>query len=173
MGFFFGRKNSPAQSGWYRGWAFKETGLRDEKGGMKAKLIFFSVFFLVLLSSLAPLSVGFLAPTNPPWHATYDLRASTICMAVNSSGWFNVSRAANFGVVSYDWSNAKAQWVNARPMDWEQRLLAQATATKLAAPQARVFVYRNLVKALPWFSSVRTILTDPQYEGVFLKFRPL
>jgi len=35
-----------------------------------------------------------------------------------------------------------------------------------------VWVYRNLVKALPWFSSVRTKITDPAYSGWFLKFKP-
>eukprot|EP01103_Thecamoeba_quadrilineata_P004919 TRINITY_DN14791_c0_g1_i1.p1 TRINITY_DN14791_c0_g1~~TRINITY_DN14791_c0_g1_i1.p1 ORF type:complete len:454 (+),score=61.54 TRINITY_DN14791_c0_g1_i1:37-1398(+) len=113
---------------------------------------------------------GFLAPTNPPWPGTYRLKDSTICMAVNSSGYFNISRATQFDVVSYDWSNAKAQWVNVRPMDCEQRLLYQAEATKLHSPKTHVFVYRNLVKALPWFSSVRNILDDPQYSGFFLKF---
>ena len=32
--------------------------------------------------------------------------------------------------------------------------------------------YRNLVKALPWYTSVREKLTDPQYSGWFLKFKP-
>lgn len=34
----------------------------------------------------------------------------------------------------------------------------------------QVFVYRNLVKALNWFSSVRLILDDPAYSGFFLRF---
>lgn len=37
---------------------------------------------------------------------------------------------------------------------------------------AIVFVYRNLVKALPWYSSVRNKLLDPAYAGWFLKFSP-
>ena len=31
---------------------------------------------------------------------------------------------------------------------------------------------RNLVKALPWYSSVRVKLADPQYSGFFLRFDP-
>ena len=31
-------------------------------------------------------------------------------------------------------------------------------------------MYRNLVKALPWFSSVREKLLDPAYAGFFLRF---
>ena len=33
-------------------------------------------------------------------------------------------------------------------------------------------MYRNIVKALPWFTSVREKLTDPAYSGWFLKFDP-
>eukprot|EP01119_Soliformovum_irregulare_P015421 TRINITY_DN433_c0_g1_i3.p1 TRINITY_DN433_c0_g1~~TRINITY_DN433_c0_g1_i3.p1 ORF type:complete len:443 (-),score=85.63 TRINITY_DN433_c0_g1_i3:44-1180(-) len=72
--------------------------------------------------------------------------------------------------MSYDWSNEKAQWANARPMDCEERLAAQAERTyKYGGPHQ--FVYRNLVKALPWYSSVRKILENPAYEGFFLKFK--
>lgn len=35
---------------------------------------------------------------------------------------------------------------------------------------AQVFVYRNVVKALNWFSSVRVLLDDPAYAGFFLRF---
>lgn len=34
----------------------------------------------------------------------------------------------------------------------------------------QVWIYRNLVKALPWFSTVRRKLSDPAYAGFFLKF---
>jgi hypothetical protein len=33
-----------------------------------------------------------------------------------------------------------------------------------------VWVYRNFVKALPWFTSVREKIMDPAYSGWFLKF---
>ena len=36
--------------------------------------------------------------------------------------------------------------------------------------QAKVLIYRNLVKALPWFRTVREKLDDPAYSGFFLKF---
>ena len=34
-----------------------------------------------------------------------------------------------------------------------------------------MFVYRNIVKALPWFSAVRAKLADPRYAGWFLPFK--
>lgn len=55
--------------------------------------------------------------------------------------------AQEFGIVSYDWSNAKAQWAASKPMDCEERLLQQATMTKQLNPASHVFVYRNVVKA--------------------------
>ena len=42
--------------------------------------------------------------------------------------------------------------------------------TKAANPNTHSWVHRNIVKALPWFSSVREILDDPAYSGFFLKF---
>ena len=88
-----------------------------------------------------------------------------------------------------DWSNAKQIWANAHPMSAEELLVEQAKRrkaaicphtcpypagcpTKAACPQAKTWVYRNFVKALPWYSSVREKLEDPQYSGFFLKFNP-
>lgn len=50
--------------------------------------------------------------------------------------------------------------------------MKQAEMTKTVNNNTHVFVYRNLVKALPWFSSVREKLDDPAYSGWFLKFKP-
>ena len=63
--------------------------------------------------------------------------------------------------MSYDWSNAKVEWAAAKPMDCEQRLQTQARMTKARNADTHVFVYRNVVKALPWFASVREKLDDP------------
>lgn len=48
--------------------------------------------------------------------------------------------------------------------------MSQAELVKSVNPDAKVWVYRNLVKALPWYSSVREKLLDPAYAGFFLKF---
>eukprot|EP00666_Eupelagonemidae_sp_cell4sb_P015195 gene15195-18755_t len=42
---------------------------------------------------------------------------------------------------------------------------------KKVNPAAKVFVYRNLVKALPWYTSVREKIVDPAYSGWFLRFK--
>jgi hypothetical protein len=63
-------------------------------------------------------------------------------------------------------------WVDAQPMNAEEMLAEQARLTRSQRPDAKIFVYRNSLKALNWFSSVRTILDDPEYEPWFLKFKP-
>ena len=77
-------------------------------------------------------------------------------------------------------------------MDCEELLVEQAAATKGASgfrtvpsragcnltswlvtaynSQTRVFVYRNFVKALPWYTFVREKISDPAYAGWFLHF---
>jgi len=108
---------------------------------------------------------------NPPWPPTYNMAMSTILMPCNSEGWFDSSFAAKFGIASYDWSNAKALWSKAKPMNCEETLVTQAEATKKINPDTHVWVYRNIVKALPWFSSVRAKLEDPKYWGWFLHYK--
>eukprot|EP00730_Choanoeca_flexa_P015068 TRINITY_DN6822_c0_g1_i1.p1 TRINITY_DN6822_c0_g1~~TRINITY_DN6822_c0_g1_i1.p1 ORF type:complete len:447 (+),score=75.41 TRINITY_DN6822_c0_g1_i1:2-1342(+) len=120
--------------------------------------------------ALLPAVLAVLSPTVPKWKPTYNMSMSTLTMQCNSSGWSSPSRGAQFGIVSYDWSNAKAQWAATKPMDCEERLVTQAAMTKAINPASNVFVYRNLVKALPWFKTVRDKLNDPNYSGWFLRF---
>ena len=98
---------------------------------------------------------AFLAPQGPHWTPTYLLNASTITMQVNQSGYTNSTFAAQFGIVSFDWGNALKQWAAAHPMDSDSRMNTQAIATKAINPKINAFVYRNLVKALPWFGDIR------------------
>eukprot|EP01060_Flectonema_neradi_P012834 TRINITY_DN19614_c0_g1_i1.p1 TRINITY_DN19614_c0_g1~~TRINITY_DN19614_c0_g1_i1.p1 ORF type:complete len:414 (+),score=69.34 TRINITY_DN19614_c0_g1_i1:47-1243(+) len=121
-----------------------------------------------LLSTLAVSSLV------PKWEPTYMLNRSTIVMACNETGYFDadaVAKLSKFGVVDIDWSNAKELWSKTSPMDCEERLVKQAEVIKAASPTTKVFVYRNIVKALPWFTDVREKITDPAYEGWFLKFK--
>lgn len=106
----------------------------------------------------------------PSWPVSYNARASTAFMPCNSSGFFNASFAAEFGVTDFDWSNAKAHWANEKPMTCEEDLVTQAEAVARVSSSAKTFVYRNLVKALPWFTAVREKLMDPAYSGFFISF---
>ena len=109
----------------------------------------------------------------PTWEVTYNAAESTIFMPCNYSGIFNATFASNFGVADWDWSNMKQLWVNppgGGTMTCEESLLQQAQEVYKANPKAKSFIYRNGVKALPWFSGVREKIQDPQYSGWFLKF---
>ena len=69
----------------------------------------------------------------------------------NHSGWHDAKYAAKFGVVSYDWSNAKALWAQNQPMNCEEMLTEQAERVLKEDPgivgeQPRVWVYRNTIK---------------------------
>ena len=111
------------------------------------------------------------AAVLPPWPATYNMSLSTIMMPCNNSGMMDAAAAGKWGIVDFDWSNAKQLWTNTKPMDCQERLVTQAQLVKGTSPASKVFVYRNLVKALPWYRSVREKLTDPAYSGFFLKFK--
>ena len=100
------------------------------------------------------------------------MNLSTIIQPCNDSGPFDPAFGSKFGIADYDWSNMKNDWVNTKPMDCEKLLVEQAQMNRKLNPQSKAFVYRNLVKALNWFGSVREKLDDPAYSGFFLKFDP-
>ena len=134
--------------------------------------------FAAVVSAIAS-SSG--VPVVPLWAPTYELNQSTFLYVCNYSGYTDVSADSvvqRFGLVAFDWSNNKGSlptdvgvWANDHPMDSEADLVVQAHALKAVHPGARVFVYRNLVKALPWMGSVRRLLEDAEVApSVFLGF---
>ena len=90
-------------------------------------------------------------------HTEGGLRA-IVCLL--RSGFHNASYAAQFGVVSYDWSNAKQLWAQDHPMTCEEALTKQAemvlaemgSQAALPGAQPRLWVYRNTIKALNWYA---------------------
>ena len=112
----------------------------------------------------------------PRWNPTWQMNRSTVLYACNTTGMHDVAEAVKFGLVVYDWSNGIGIWAKARPMDAEALLLKQAEAVLAADPGVpggapRVWVYRNTIKALNWFGSVREKLEDPAYSGWFVRFK--
>ena len=55
-------------------------------------------------------------------------------------------------------------------MDCEERLVEQVRRTTAASPGTTVWVYRNGIKALPWYTLVRDKITDPAYAAWFMRF---
>jgi hypothetical protein len=52
------------------------------------------------------------------------------CRATTLSGHYNPQVAAKFGIVDFDWSNEKDEWINDSPMTCKERLLEQARVIK-------------------------------------------
>jgi|EP01043_Picozoa_sp_COSAG02_P036217 hypothetical protein len=107
------------------------------------------------------------------------MNESTVIEPCNGTGLINPAHAKDFhrwAFASIDWSNAKngpapVGWAKQRPMDAEHSLVEQAALLKAANPKQHVGIYRNIVKALPWFPAVAEKLRDPSYSGWFLKFK--
>jgi len=91
-------------------------------------------------------------------------------MVCNGSGFTDPKSTVGWGIVDFDWSNAKGLWARAKPMDCAELLLQQVAMTHSASSNTKIFVYRNRIKALPWFTTVRETLTDPAYTKWFLPF---
>ncbi|CAE8730362.1 unnamed protein product [Polarella glacialis] len=108
-------------------------------------------------------------PTFPP---TYQMNRSTIIMPCNSSGLTDPASTKGWGIVDFDWSNGKDIWAKAKPMNCEEMLVEQVKKTTSASPGTTVWVYRNGIKALPWYTLVRTKVTDPAYSKWFMPFSP-
>jgi len=111
----------------------------------------------------------------PSWKPTWDMKRSTVLYTCNNSGMHDVEHAVSYGTVVYDWSNAKQLWANAHPMSSEELITKQAEMVLAADPgvegyNPRVWAYRNSIKALNWYSSVRKKLDDPKYSSWFAKF---
>jgi len=115
-------------------------------------------------------------PYLPRWAPTWDLRNSTILYACNYTGMHDVEVALQYGVVVYDWSNGRELWANARPMNDEELLTEQAEMVLARDPgvpggQPRVWVYRETIQALNFFTSVREKLDDDGFAGWFYRFK--
>jgi len=111
----------------------------------------------------------------PTWKPTWNLHNSTVLYTCNNTGMHNVTTANLYGVVVYDWSNAKNLWANSHPMASEELLTKQGEMVYAVDPGVpgyapHVWVYRNTIKALNWYTSVRVKLDDPAYSSWFIKF---
>ena len=115
-------------------------------------------------------------PRVPKWNATWSMSRSTVFMPCNVSGMFDPAIAGRYGIADFDWSNGKLTpdgrgWQQAKPMDTGAVLIEQAAQVKAANPRTHVWVYRQLVKALPWYKDIGEKMADPRYSGWFLPFR--
>ena len=127
---------------------------------------------MVILSLLPLVQAQQGRPSVPTFPLTYQMNKSTIIMPCNESGLTDPASTAGWGIVDFDWSNAKSVWAKAKPMNCEEMLVEQVEKTTAASPDTTVWVYRNGMKALPWYTLVRKKVTDPKYAKWFMSFSP-
>ena len=99
----------------------------------------------VLLLSAVSAQKGI--PSVCPYPVTWDMKRSTLIMPCNESGFTDPLSTVGWGIVDFDWSNAKAIWAAAKPMNCEEMLVEQVKKTTTASPGTTVWVYRNGIKA--------------------------
>lgn len=114
--------------------------------------------------------------TLPKMKQTWLMNMSTIIMPCNNTGFTDPLSTLGWGIVDFDWSNAKGTgtadgWAKHKPMDDEELLFQQVQMTTAATPGTTVWVYRNTVYGYPWYTDVRKILEDPAYEAWWFKFK--
>jgi hypothetical protein len=88
-------------------------------------------------------------PMLPHWLPTYNMSESSVVQPCNYSGLYDFEtypELARYGLVDYDWSNAKRIWIDHSPMDCDTLLVEQAARNKAHNPTTKVFVYRNIVE---------------------------
>eukprot|EP01051_Picozoa_sp_SAG22_P024458 SAG22_NODE_6789_length_811_cov_1.164326_1_plen_97_part_10 len=61
--------------------------------------------------------------------------------------------------------------MNADEMLTKQAELVLAADPGIEGEQPRVWVYRNKIKGLNWYTAVREKLDDPQFSGWFVRFK--
>lgn len=93
----------------------------------------------------------------------------------NDTGPTDPQSTIGWAYVDFDWSNWKGTgrsdgWAKHKPMDCEELMVKQVEMTVAASPATKVFVYRNMIKALPWFTTVREKITNPDYAPWFMNF---
>ena len=106
----------------------------------------------------------------PPWNATWDLARSTAIQPCNTSGFYDPEFAAKWGLVSFDWSNAKDLWLAQTPHTCEELLVEQCHKVKQINPETKCFVYRNTELALEWLSSQRAVM-DELHRDWFVQYQ--
>eukprot|EP00041_Stephanoeca_diplocostata_P008139 m.117954 g.117954 ORF g.117954 m.117954 type:complete len:465 (+) comp17191_c0_seq14:210-1604(+) len=107
----------------------------------------------------------------PKWKIQWNLAASTAIGLYNATGYFNASDAARWGLVSFDWNNARSLWTHRlEKQGCEESMVEQCRQVKEVNPFTKCFVYRNTELALEWMTSQHEVM-DASHAGYFLQFQ--
>ena len=118
------------------------------------------------------LLLGCARASLPPWPPTFRMNDSTIIMPCDESGLppapFPPAQAAAWGWSYNTWVNGMYAWARDTPEDCDEVQVSQSAANAAVGRGGRQATYRNVAKALPWFTMVREKLVDRAYERWFL-----
>lgn len=82
--------------------------------------------------------------------------------------------ATQWRIFDLDWNGDRINWSQTTPMDCDLDMINQIETIHNYGNNpfdTITFVYRNGIKALPWFSVVREKLEDPNYWGFFMPYK--
>jgi hypothetical protein len=109
----------------------------------------------------------------PTWTPTYQVNRSTICQPGNVATYLNATQAAQWGLISLDWSIAYGVWnTGLDNATGAATLVEQCRQIKAVNPLTKCLVYRNTELALAWLEPQRAVMDDPAFASYFLQYQP-
>jgi hypothetical protein len=99
---------------------------------------------------------------------SWSMQRASAAMICNASGRVDPAWGAQWGLLDLDWNGDKGRWSSTSPMTCEEDMVANMAAVKAINPSTITWVYRNGAKALPWHTSVRTLLEQRAQWGLFM-----
>lgn len=99
---------------------------------------------------------------------SWSMQRASAAMICNASGRVDPAWGAQWGLLDLDWNGDKGRWSSTSPMTCEEDMVENMAAVKAINPSTITFVYRNGAKALPWHTSVRTLLEQRAQWGLFM-----
>lgn len=109
---------------------------------------------------------------DPTWSPTWALNLSTVAesQAGPHGSYVDAAAGASWGVVTFDWADARSIWQNVHPHNGEAALTEQCRRIKALGTGTKCMVYRQNELAVQWDKSCRLAMT-PSNAGMFLGFK--
>lgn len=109
---------------------------------------------------------------DPTWSPTWALNLSTVTQsqAGPHGSYVDAAAGAAWGVVTFDWADARSIWQNVHPHTGEAALTEQCRRIKALGTGTKCMVYRQNELAVQWDKSCRLAMT-PSNGGMFLGFK--
>eukprot|EP00747_Dinoflagellata_sp_TGD_P122383 gnl/TRDRNA2_/TRDRNA2_173612_c1_seq1.p1 gnl/TRDRNA2_/TRDRNA2_173612_c1~~gnl/TRDRNA2_/TRDRNA2_173612_c1_seq1.p1 ORF type:complete len:441 (+),score=32.31 gnl/TRDRNA2_/TRDRNA2_173612_c1_seq1:50-1372(+) len=107
---------------------------------------------------------------EPRWAPEYRLNVSTIVASLANSSWYDPSKAAAWGLVTFDWQLGGDVWQNVHPHNAEEVYEEQCRRVKAQGTGTKCFVYRQVELSLQWMKTQREAQTEGN-ASMYLQFK--